>query len=188
MGPRRRSNIFGPRTAGLLAAVGLLVAATFAVLSRPVAWDLVVCPPGTDRPLLRIPLESDERFTLQYIHSVDHSPVWEEHSVDREGTIFIEEERFITFGAGLGHWRGHGRLTSRGPVQVIESIHAPIGGFLLRIGSLQVGHTLLWRDRQWNLSAMAAGQVVEVFARPVSLLSSLGDRRGRRFSPVAEEL
>jgi len=163
------------------------VAVAVAVLSRPVAWDLVIRPPGSERPLLLVPLESEERFTLKYIHSVDQSPVWEEHSVDRTGTIFIEEERFLTLGAGLGHWEGHGRLTRRGPLQVIEDIHAPIGGFLLRIGSPQVGHTLLWRERRWNLSAMAAGQVVEVFTRPVSRLSSWGRRWSRHLAPIAKE-
>jgi hypothetical protein len=119
-----------------------------------------------------------ERFTLRYVHSVDRSPVWEEHSVDRNGTIYIQGERFVMFGAGMGHWEGHGTLTSRGPYQVIENIHKPLGHFVLRVGSENVDHTIIWRGQPVHLSKLAPGQAVLVAAKPVSRLQRLWQRKG----------
>ena len=126
--------------------------------------------------LLTVPLRPGETFTLHYRHSVDGGPIWEVHSVDRAGTIFIEEERFTRFGAGMGHWPGHGRLTRRGACQVIEGIHRPIGRPILRIGSPAVGHTLIWRGQRIMLSALAPGRRVQLVARPAGLVEFLWRR------------
>ncbi len=145
----------------------------------PGGLELVIRPADGGRPIFAAPLEPGERFTLRYVHSVDHAPIWEEHSVDRQGTIYIEEERFVMFGAGMGHWPGHGFLTRRGPYQVIENIHRPLGEFTLRVGGAGVDHTLIWRDTSVNLSRLAAGQAVVVSARPVSLLRRWTDQAAR---------
>jgi hypothetical protein len=142
----------------------------------PGGLELVISPKGGGAPLLTAPLEPGERFTLRYIHSVDRTPIWEEHSVDRGGSIYIEQERFVMFGAGMGHWQGHGTLTSRGRYQVIENIHEPVGKFVLRVGGEEVDHTIIWRGARIHLSHLAAGRPVVVAARPVSLLQRLWRR------------
>jgi len=155
---------------------GLAVCALLAAHLIPAGFELVVRPVEGGDVLLRAPLEPGECFTLHYMHSVDHAPIWEEHSVDEEGSIYIEEERFEMFGAGMGHWEGHGTLTSRGKYQVIENIHERIGSFILRVGGARTRHTLLLRDLQVNLSSKAAGHAVQVSAVPVSLLGILWRR------------
>ncbi|MBU0616556.1 MAG: DUF1850 domain-containing protein [Planctomycetes bacterium] len=147
-----------------------------AVWWYPAGLELVITPKDGGEPILALPLEPGERFTLHYIHSVDRAPIWEEHSADRDGNICVEEERFVMFGAGMGHWPGHGTLTSRGPYQVIENIHAPIGEFILRVGTNGVDHTIIWRGKHMNLSRIAAGRAVVVSARPLSLPGRLWDR------------
>jgi hypothetical protein len=139
----------------------------------PSGLELVIRPRAGGRVLLAVPLEPGERFTVHYIHSVDRSPVWEEHSVDRAGNIYIEEERFVMFGAGMGHWPGHGRLTTRGPHLIIEKIHTLVGDFVLRVGSRGVDHNIIWRNGRVNLSDLVPGQAVVVSAGPVSLLQRL---------------
>ena len=130
-----------------------------------------------------VPLEPGEGFTLHYRHSVDGAPIWEEHSVDAAGNIYVEEERCVMFGAGMGHWPGRGRLTSRGGYQVIEGIHAATGNFILRVGSRDVGHAIIWRTGRMNLSALAAGRAVVVAARRVGLMRRLW----RGLSPSAAQ-
>ncbi len=139
----------------------------------PGGLELVICPKDDGEPLVVVPIEPGERFTLRYIHSVDQAPIWEIHSVDRDGNIYIEQERFVMFGAGMGHRPGHGTLTSRGPYQVIENIHAPIGDFVLRVGDRDVDHTIIWRETPLYLSRLAPGRAVLISARPVSLLHRL---------------
>jgi hypothetical protein len=134
--------------------------------------ELKIVPVKGGPPLLVLPMEPGERFTLQYYHSVENAPIWEEHSLDEKGNIYIEEERYLKFGAGMGRMPGVGRMVRRGPYEVIEDMHMPTGDFILRIGSRGVDHTVIWRGLATNLSSMAPHQAVRFSARPVSLLRS----------------
>jgi hypothetical protein len=146
------------------------VAALIAAELMPGGVELCVTALKTDSPLLVLPLNPDERFTLRYYHSVEDAPIWEEHSVDAKGRIFIEEERYLKFGAGMGRMPGVGRMVRRGPYEVIEDMHLPTGDFILRVGSEGVAHTVIWRHREFNLSAIAPHWAVQFTAQPVNLL------------------
>jgi hypothetical protein len=161
--------------ASAVLALGLVAAAALA----PGGLELRVTPVKGGEPLLVLPLEPLERFTLLYHHSVENAPIWEAHSVDAEGTIYIEEERYLKFGAGMGRMPGVGRLVRRGPYEVIEEMHLPTGDFILRVGSPGVDHTILWRGTESNLSALAPHAAVQFRARPVSRLY----REWRRLVP-----
>lgn len=154
----------------LLAGLALLLAL---LAFLPGGLELKASPVKGGAPLLSVPLNGKLGFTLHYFHSVNHKPIWEVHSVDQEGNIFIEEERFVSFNAGMGHWQGHGRHTIRDGLQVIEGIHQPVGRMILRVGSPGVDHTIIWPDGSINLSKMVPGRAVEISARPISLLQSL---------------
>lgn len=129
-----------------------------------------ITPLKKDGPLLVLPLNPGERFTVHYYHSVENAPVWEEHSLDEKGRIYIEEERYLKFGAGMGRMPGVGRMVRREPYEVIEEMHMPTGDFIMRIGSPGVDHTIIWRGTKTNLSAVAPHKAVRFSARPVSLL------------------
>ena len=60
-----------------------------------------------------------------------------------------------------------------GDYEVIEDMHMPTGDFVLRVGSPGVDHTVIWRGRSKNLSALAPHAAVQFAARPVSLLYRL---------------
>ena len=131
--------------------------------------ELRIASVKTGSPLLVLPLEPGERFTLHYYHSVENAPIWEEHSLDEHGTIYIEEERYLTFGAGMGRMPGIGRMVTKGPYEAIVNMHMETGDFILRIGSSEVGHTVIWRSSRTNLSEIAPHEAVRFSARPVSL-------------------
>jgi hypothetical protein len=163
----RRVRILIPLAAGLL-----MLSLVLAGLS-PGGLELTITPVKGGPPLLVLPLQPDERFTVHYYHSVENAPIWEEHSLDKDGRIYIEEERYLKFGAGMGRMPGVGRLVFRDPYEVIEDMHMPTGDFILRIGSPGVNHTIIWRGTRTNLSAVAAHVAVQFSARPVSLLHRL---------------
>lgn len=168
-------------SARILIAAAAILAPMVAILAvhGSVGVELIVTSPACgDAPLLTIPLPRGGCFTLNYIHSVSGRPVWEVHSVDAWGTIYIEEERFAALSAGMGHWPGHGQLSMRGDHVVVDGIHAPLGSFLLRVGQPGVDHTLIWSGGEVNLTEMAAGEVVRVAARRVSWLEGLWRGRG----------
>ena len=154
----------------LWGSAGLILCAALAALAIPGGLELRITPVRENTPLVVLPLSPGERFTIHYYHSVENAPIWEEHSADKEGRIYVEEERYLKFGAGMGRMPGVGRMTMRGPYEVIEDMHMPTGNFILRIGARGVDHTVIWRDIRTNLSAMAPHQAVRFSARPVSLL------------------
>ncbi len=142
----------------------------------PGGLELRVVPAHGGKPLLVLPLEPGELFTIHYFHSVEDAPIWEVHSLDNKGRIFIEEERYLKFGAGMGKMPGVGHLVRRGDYEVITDMHEPTGDFVLRIGSPGVDHTILWRGTRTNLSALAPHQAVQFSARRVSFLRQLWRR------------
>ena len=153
-----------------LIAAGLVLLLLLAGLVTPGGLELQLIPVKGGKPLLVLPLEPGERFTLHYYHSVENAPIWEEHSLDAQGRIYIEEERYLKFGAGMGKMPGVGRMVRRGPDEVITDMHMPTGDFVLRIGSPGVDHTLIHQEREINLSAMAPHVAARFSARPVSVL------------------
>lgn len=161
--------------AGGLTAAAIVVAAWL----LPGGMELRVTPLQGGAPLLVLPLEAGEPFTLHYYHSVENAPIWEVHSLDATGRIYIEEERYLKFGAGMGKMPGVGRMVRRGPYEAIEAMHRPTGDFVLRIGSPGVDHTVIWRGTRTNLSRLAPHAAVRFSARPVSWLH----RQWRRLLP-----
>jgi hypothetical protein len=157
----------------LTSAAGLVILLPLIAWLAPGGLELRVTPVGEAKPLLVLPLRPGERFTLHYYHSVENAPIWEEHSLDKRGRIYIEEERYLKFGAGMGRMPGVGRMVMRGPYEVIEDMHLPTGNFILRVGSIGVDHTVIWRGTRINLSEKVPHQAVRFSARPRSLLYRL---------------
>ena len=139
----------------------------------PGGLALSVTPVKGGPPIAVIDLAPDERFTIRYYHSVENAPIWETHSVDAGGRIYIEQERYLKFGAGMGKMPGVGHMVQRGPYEAIEGMHMPTGNFVLRIGSPGVDHTLIWRNGQINLSRIAPHAAVRFKADPISLIHKL---------------
>jgi hypothetical protein len=156
-----------------LAASGLFLLVLILAGMAPGGLELRIEPVNGGTPLLVLPMAPGERFTLHYYHSVENAPIWEEHSLDEEGVIYIEEERYLKFGAGMGRMPGVGRMVQRGPYEAIENMHMPTGNFILRVGSPGVDHTIIWRGTRTNLSDVVPHTAVRFSAQPVSLLFRL---------------
>ena len=168
---RCRASERTSRPAGIkrLVLVGLLLGILLVVGLLPGGLVLRITSVADNRPVLVLPLLPGERFTIRYYHSVENAPIWEVHSVDATGQLFIEEERYLKFGAGMGRMPGIGRMVRRGKFEVIEDMHMPTGNFILRVGSPGVDHTIIWRGVEKNLSAMVPHQAVTFAARKVTL-------------------
>ncbi len=121
-------------------------------------------------PLWAAILQPGETFTIRYYHSVENAPIWETHSVDKEGRIYIEEERYLKFGAGMGKMPGVGHMVMEGPYEAIVDMHMPVGNFILRVGSPGVDHTIIRNGRETNLSALVPHKAVRFSAEPLSLI------------------
>ncbi|NLM04835.1 MAG: DUF1850 domain-containing protein [Clostridiales bacterium] len=47
------------------------------------------------------PIKTDDRFEIEYTHSVQLTPVIEIYIIDKENNIILEESYFYSYGAGL---------------------------------------------------------------------------------------
>ena len=118
---------------------------------------LVVSSFASGEIIASLPVKTGDRFVIRYIHSVDRTPIFEQFRLDEEKGIILEKTWFTMFGAGLGHWPGHGHLTQDKNWITISDINRPLGHFVLRIGARSVGHTIIYHDREINLSRRAPG-------------------------------
>ena len=165
-----------PSRLPILSIAGLVFSLFLVAWLIPGGLELRVIRVKSEKSVLVLPLKAGERFTLHYYHSVENSPIWEEHSLDEKGRIYIEEERYLKFGAGMGRMPGVGRMVRRGPYEVIEDMHMPTGNFILRVGSQGVNHTIIWRGFSKNLSTIFPHTALRFSGRPVSLLYRLWRR------------
>ena len=150
--------------------LGLALSLVLTAWLTPGGLELSVTLVKEKKSVLVLPLKPKERFTIHYYHSVENAPIWEEHSMDETGKIYIEEERYEKFGAGMGKMPGVGRMVKQGIYEVIEDMHMPVGDFILRVGSPGVDHTIIWRNQRYNLSDTIAHKAVKFSGKPVSLL------------------
>jgi len=123
---------------------------------------LLVCDHNSKEIILKTPFAYGQTFSIRYIHSVDHSPVFEVFTAKKGEGLVLKETYFRMFGAGMGHWEGHGKIVQEGQWIKIKDINQSLGSFILRVGSQGVAHTILMGEKEWNLSQRAAGRRVEV--------------------------
>ena len=157
----------------IFCVLGLVLSLILIAWLTPGGLELQVTLVKEKKPVLVLPLKPGERFTIHYYHSVENAPIWEEHSMDKKGNIYIEEERYEKFGAGMGKMPGVGRMAKKGIYEAIVDMHMPVGDFILRVGSPGVDHTIIWRNKRFNLSATLAHKAVKFSGRPVSMLHKI---------------
>jgi hypothetical protein len=146
-------------------SIGCFLLFTLAFARADAIPRLVFQDSETGATILDLPVRYGRPFTIRYIHSVDISPVYEVFRADPKRGIVLTDTYFRMFGAGMGHWEGHGTVIQDGEWIRITDIDDPVGRFLLRVGAKGVDHTLLMDDREFNLSETAAGRRVEVFLK-----------------------
>ena len=141
-------------------ALWILVAATTV---RPGDMPaLLVMDHVSKEIILRAPLVYGQSFSIRYIHSVDRAPVFEVFEAKKGKGLVLKETYFTMFGAGMGHWEGHGKIVQEGRWIKIKDINRSLGSFVLRVGGREVAHTILLGEEEWNLSQRAAGRRVIV--------------------------
>ncbi|MDI7260932.1 MAG: DUF1850 domain-containing protein [Thermodesulfobacteriota bacterium] len=141
--------------------IGSFIVGVVILLFIPMPWLVIEDVKGGGR-LLTLPLTWHDRFEICYTHSVDRKPVCEVYKVKWGKGIMLHETYFRLFGAGMGHWEGHGYVVSEEGWIKIKEVDKVLGKFLLRIGSRGVDHILSVRGKRINLTDRAEGNLVEV--------------------------
>jgi len=150
-----------------IAAIGVA-----GLLLSPGPW-LVLTELEDGGKIAAFPLARGEQFEICYIHSVDRKPVCEVFRLEEEAGIVLQETYFRMFGAGMGHWQGHGTVVEEKGWMKIKDINRPLGSFILRVGSPGVDHILTVGEERVNLSQKAPGKRVLVAMEMRSRIFSL---------------
>ena len=69
----------GPARPAAGITAGLVFVFLMMIAGSPGGLELRVVPVKGGPPLLVLPMDAGERFTLHYTHSVENTPIWEEH-------------------------------------------------------------------------------------------------------------
>lgn len=109
-------------------------------------------------------LPADGAWCMGWNHSVAGFPVSDCYGV-ADGVLRLESSHQPDFAAGLGHIEGRGRMESdgEGGYRILD-INEPVPGnaYWLRVGALTVNHRIVTDSHKVSLSALAAGERVEV--------------------------
>ncbi len=101
------------------------------------------------------PVQAGEKFTLDYRHSSDHTPVHDIFQITAEGTMVLIEERFDWYGSGL-EFHPSADISFSGP-QTRVRLHRPFAQIPLRVGEV-AGHVLTVQGMRLPLLSIAKGR------------------------------
>ena len=124
-----------------IAAMAILTVFNCPALGGDESFCLTLVKLPENRILLSQSVKGGDRFYIDYIHSLDKTPILDTFLVSHEGVLVLEEEQYEWYGAGLAfHPQGKGRIRfNNDHTQVL--INRPYDPFYLRVGSI-ANHTL----------------------------------------------
>ena len=97
-----------------------------------------------------------DRFSLDYTHSSDLTPVHDTFVIDEGGGIRIESEEYDWYGAGLEFQAGKDRDIRFGEKRTVVILNRPMDPFYLRVGRT-ADHVLTVGGTAYPLKTLATG-------------------------------
>ncbi|MGQ9557275.1 MAG: DUF1850 domain-containing protein [Desulfurispora sp.] len=121
-----------------------------------------------------LPLWQGSHFTLEYRHSVNKTPVWEEFVALPGRGLLLTGTAFQSYGVGTPFEPGEGRLVLREGYFELTGLHRQMPGLDLRVVPLNHYH-LRYAGQDYPLSSyFAPGALVRITAVRRSLPGLLG--------------
>lgn len=143
-----------PGRAGVLVLPVFLAAGLLLVHLLLSGWVLLLSTPdGRVLDVLPVP---GGRFRIAYTHSVNHFPIVEWFDVRPGGEIYVVEEDFTAYGAGIGQREGEGRLIVEDGWMKLKDLNRPVGVIRQRVGWV-ADHRLILGDKEIPLNRLAPG-------------------------------
>ena len=138
----------------VVAAIILIIAATlFIGVFRPGHY-LTVTDCDTGERYARYPMGEGDRFSIEFKHSVNLSPVIDIYEI-RDGDIYVEETVYYHFGAGVQTQLNEGETLTYGEdgSMIVGNIHQLRNNVRYIVGTLY-DHLLTVGDESVNLSRL----------------------------------
>ncbi|GAE93702.1 hypothetical protein JCM21714_2805 [Gracilibacillus boraciitolerans JCM 21714] len=121
-----KSGAFFPKIAILIAFIGLIIIGV--QLFHQSHYQLVITDMNSKEVLWESSIKiGGDRFSHQYIHSVEKSPVQEIFELSNSGEIVTMESWTKSFGAGLPY-QHQGEVSMKDGYYVMRNLNRPIHG------------------------------------------------------------
>jgi hypothetical protein len=133
--------------------LGWLTVLTMCVLGAASWWSttfpaLTIRQLPDDRVLYQIPMRTDGRFALAYIHSIHRRPVEDHFHINDRRQIVLDSTVFDSYGVGIPtSVEGGETLRLADGKMKLENMNRVLGRFDLRIGQVIANHQLIVRGR-----------------------------------------
>jgi len=147
-------DLKGRRPAFLVLTL-LVVAGLVTMQWAGAGWVLVLFTPE-GRILQAYPLPKAGNFQIAYTHSVNHFPIVEWFEVETDGAIYVVQEDFTAFGAGIGQVDNEGHLVVEDGWMKLKNLHRYVGVIRLRVGWV-ANQRLVIGSREIELTGLAPG-------------------------------
>jgi hypothetical protein len=106
--------------------------------------------------LVEFPVRQGDRFSLDYVHSSDKTPVQDIFEISREGEMILIEENFSWHGSGLEFMSRDGASITFQEGKIRVRLSRPFPSLLLRVGRI-ANHALSFPGRVVPLNEIARG-------------------------------
>jgi hypothetical protein len=162
----RSNRVAIHRVVGFIAAAAWFGCMTASLWAESAGMLLEIVRRADGEVLWSHPVEVGERFTLDYRHSSDLTPVYDVFQVTAQGAFILKEERFDWYGSGL-EFHPSADITFSGS-QTRVRLHRPFARIPLRVGEV-AGHTLTVGGRRLPLLSVAEGResvCIQISSRP----------------------
>ena len=147
-------------------AVMVFCAFIFGSRAAAAEFRLELLDTGTDRVVHAAPAPAGSRFTLQYMHSVEKTPVFETYRVDDSGDIYLQETTVKSSGYGLPEVESTSSFSFKNGWLRITKLNRKISPLVFRVSYLN-DMFLIFDDHRVNLPDIAPpGHRIEVRIRP----------------------
>lgn len=138
----------------MVAAIILIIAATLFIGFFSPGHYLTVTDCDTGERYARYPMGEGDRFSIEFKHSVNLSPVIDIYEI-RDGDIYVEETVYYHFGAGVQTQLNEGETLTYGDdgSMIVGNIHQLRNNVRYIVGTLY-DHVLTVGDEPINLSRL----------------------------------
>lgn len=86
---------------GIIFLVLIIFLITGSLLSIKITYGKILVIRNEDTNAERILPVPNAKFTMSFIHSVHHTPVYETFEIEQENTLSLKETRFYSLGVGM---------------------------------------------------------------------------------------
>ncbi|MEW6065885.1 hypothetical protein P378_00830 [Desulforamulus profundi] len=120
-------------------------------------------------PVLLLPVLFDKSFTIEYIHSVNKTPVQEHFVLVPGNDLLLTSTTFKALGIGTPFLPEEGRLENHNGVYVLSGLDRRFKEINLAFTPL-TGHALVYRGQRFDFKDyFPAGSLIRLQVKPCSL-------------------